>query len=141
MTPHRSVRLRTATLGVTALLFTGTAVAIAPPAVLAAGGSSLSHVRVLAHFDRAAGRAAESIAPEPGGSVIVGMIPGRQVVRVLPDGAVVLAGGGIAWVGPAAQVPGRWAPDLPPAPAPGTTLLPGLVDAAAVGYAFGRYHG
>jgi len=48
--------------------------------------------------------------------------------EVVPDGAVVLADGRIAWVGPAAQVPGRWAADLPPAPAPGTTLLPGLVD-------------
>ncbi|WP_454051377.1 N-acetylglucosamine-6-phosphate deacetylase [Cellulomonas sp. Marseille-Q8402] len=48
--------------------------------------------------------------------------------EVLPDGAVVLAAGRVAWVGPAAQLPGTWADDLPPAPAPGTTLLPGLVD-------------
>lgn len=48
--------------------------------------------------------------------------------EVVPDGAVVLAEGRIAWLGLAAQVPGRWAPDLPPDPAPGTTLLPGLVD-------------
>lgn len=48
--------------------------------------------------------------------------------EVVPDGAVVLAEGRIAWVGPAAQVPGRWADEVPPAPAPGTTLLPGLVD-------------
>jgi N-acetylglucosamine-6-phosphate deacetylase len=48
--------------------------------------------------------------------------------EVLPDGAVVLSGGLIAWVGPAAQLPGTWADDLPPVPAPGTTLLPGLVD-------------
>lgn len=48
--------------------------------------------------------------------------------QVLDDGVVVLTGGTIAWVGPAAQLPGTWAADLPPAPAPGTTLLPGLVD-------------
>lgn len=48
--------------------------------------------------------------------------------EVLPDGVVVLADGRIAWVGPAAQLPARWADDLPPVPAPGTTLLPGLVD-------------
>lgn len=48
--------------------------------------------------------------------------------EVLPDGAVVLSAGLIAWVGPAAQLPGAWADDLPPVPAPGTTLLPGLVD-------------
>lgn len=48
--------------------------------------------------------------------------------EVLPDGVVVLSGGSIAWVGPAAQLPGTWADELPPVPAPGTTLLPGLVD-------------
>ncbi len=48
--------------------------------------------------------------------------------EVLPDGVVVLADGAIAWVGPVAQLPARWADDLPPVPAPGTTLLPGLVD-------------
>lgn len=48
--------------------------------------------------------------------------------ELVPDGAVVLAGGRIAWVGPAAQLPGEWAAELPQDPAPGTTLLPGLVD-------------
>ncbi|WP_249669210.1 N-acetylglucosamine-6-phosphate deacetylase [Cellulomonas hominis] len=48
--------------------------------------------------------------------------------EVVPDGAVVLSEGRIAWVGPAAQLPGTWADDLPTDPAPGTTLLPGLVD-------------
>ncbi|WP_143168530.1 hypothetical protein [Amycolatopsis australiensis] len=45
-------------------------------------------MRVLARFDRAAGQAAESIAPEPGGGAVVGMIPARQVVRVAPAGDV-----------------------------------------------------
>ncbi|RJQ87225.1 hypothetical protein D5S19_09805 [Amycolatopsis panacis] len=45
-------------------------------------------MRILAHFDRAAGQAAESIALEPGGGAVIGMIPARQVVRVAPDGAV-----------------------------------------------------
>jgi N-acetylglucosamine-6-phosphate deacetylase len=48
--------------------------------------------------------------------------------EVLADGVVVLTGGTIAWVGPATQLPGAWAADLPPAPEPGTMLLPGLVD-------------
>lgn len=48
--------------------------------------------------------------------------------EVLPDGVVVLAGESIAWVGPASLLPGAWAADLPAVPAPGTTLLPGLVD-------------
>ncbi|MEV4804412.1 hypothetical protein AB0K18_30795 [Nonomuraea sp. NPDC049421] len=52
------------------------------------GGTSLGDVRVLARFDRAAGQAAESIAPEPGGGAVVGMIPARQVVRVTRHGAV-----------------------------------------------------
>ncbi len=63
-------------------------------------------------------------------------VPGPVVLRgdvvtpteLVPDGAVVLAEGRIVWAGPAAQVPGGWADALPPAPAPGTTLLPGLVD-------------
>ncbi|WP_129787926.1 hypothetical protein [Promicromonospora panici] len=53
-----------------------------------AADTCLGDVRVLAHFDRAAGQAAESIAPEPGGGAVIGMIPGRQVVRVAHDGAV-----------------------------------------------------
>lgn len=62
--------------------------------------------------------------------------PGPVVLRgevvtpseVVPDGAVVLDGGRIAWVGAVAQLPGAWVDDLPPVPAPGTMLLPGLVD-------------
>ncbi|MBI0292957.1 hypothetical protein JBE04_00195 [Streptomyces sp. PRKS01-29] len=79
-----------------------TAVAAAPAALAAptavpatapthpdrAAGTGLSDVRVLAHFDRAAGQVAESIALEPGGGVVIGMIPARQVVRVARDGAV-----------------------------------------------------
>ncbi|RKT81940.1 hypothetical protein SAMN05421805_12652 [Saccharopolyspora antimicrobica] len=53
-----------------------------------AAGTRLGDVHVLAHFDRAAGQAAESIALEPGGGAVIGMIPARQVVRVAPDGAV-----------------------------------------------------
>ncbi|RMI04695.1 amidohydrolase family protein, partial [Cellulomonas triticagri] len=48
--------------------------------------------------------------------------------ELVPDGVVVLARDRIAWVGPAHQLPGEWAGDLPADPAPGTTLLPGLVD-------------
>lgn len=73
------------------------AAAVAPPDTTATqadpvasptAGAHLGDVRVLAHFDRAAGQVAESMALEPDGSVIVGMIPARQVVRVAPDGAV-----------------------------------------------------
>ncbi|MGW4059221.1 hypothetical protein ACWEGE_13120 [Amycolatopsis sp. NPDC004747] len=80
---------RTATLGLAALLVAGAAA----PAALAApahrlAGTHLGEVRVIARFDRSAGQAAESIAPEPGGGAVIGMIPARQVVRVGPDGAV-----------------------------------------------------
>ncbi|MCS7482865.1 hypothetical protein ACFFQW_40870 [Umezawaea endophytica] len=82
-------RRRAATLGLVSLL------AAAPTAVLPASahpdhaaGTRLGDVRVVAHFDRAAGQVAESIALEPGGGVVIGMIPARQVVRVTPDGAV-----------------------------------------------------
>ncbi|WP_043779512.1 hypothetical protein [Amycolatopsis rifamycinica] len=80
---------RVATLGLAALL---AASATAPEAFAApahrAGGTRLGEVRVVARFDRSAGQVAESIAPEPGGSVVIGMIPARQVVRVAPDGVV-----------------------------------------------------
>ena len=75
---------RAATLGLAVLL----AVSTAPAALATPGGTRLADVRVLAHFDRAAGQAAESIAPEPDGGADIGMIPGRQVVRVFPDGSV-----------------------------------------------------
>jgi sugar lactone lactonase YvrE len=103
MSSYRPTRLRrrAATLGLAALLAAvaeapAAAAAPAPIAVLAttptrpdhAAGTRLGDVRVLAHFDRAAGQAAESIAPEPGGGAVIGMIPARQVVRVAPDGAV-----------------------------------------------------
>ncbi|WP_236795026.1 hypothetical protein [Amycolatopsis sp. GM8] len=93
MSPHRTtgLRRRAATLGLAALL----AVAPAAPEAFAAparpghaASTRLGDVRVLVHFDRAAGQVAESMALEPGGGVVIGMIPARQVVRVLPDGAV-----------------------------------------------------
>ncbi|MEV6622943.1 hypothetical protein AB0M83_28135 [Amycolatopsis sp. NPDC051106] len=77
-----------AVLGFTALL---AAVASAPAALASpdrAAGTRLGDVRVVAHFDRAAGQVAESIAPEPGGGAVIGMIAARQVVRVAPDGTV-----------------------------------------------------
>ncbi|AQZ63469.1 unnamed protein product [[Actinomadura] parvosata subsp. kistnae] len=88
MSLHRptGLRRRAATLGLAALLATGTTSAAA--ATPMHPGTRLGEVRVLAHFDRAAGQAAESIALEPGGGVVVGMIPARQVVRVARDGSV-----------------------------------------------------
>jgi hypothetical protein len=50
------------------------------------GTSALADVRVLAEFDEYAGQNAESVAPEPGGGAVVGMISARQVVRVGADG-------------------------------------------------------
>ncbi|WP_263118485.1 amidohydrolase family protein [Cellulomonas fimi] len=48
--------------------------------------------------------------------------------EILTDGAVVLIDDRIAWVGSVADLPGQWREDLPAEPAPGTTVLPGLVD-------------
>src|SRR4051812_37472577 len=75
---------RAATLGLAVLL------AATPSAALAdhAAGTRLGDVRVLVHFDRTAGQVAESIALEPDGGVVIGMIPARQVVRVTRTGAV-----------------------------------------------------
>ncbi|MEV6360568.1 hypothetical protein [Nocardia asteroides] len=93
MTLHRfaGLRRRAAVLGFAALLTAGAGVAVvattstsAPPDHTA--GTRLSDVRVLAHFDRAAGQAAESITLEPDGGAVIGLIPARQVVRVTPDG-------------------------------------------------------
>ncbi len=67
-----------------------------------------------------------SAEPAPADVVLRGEVV--TPTEVLPDGAVVLSEGRVAWVGPVAQLPGAWADDLPPDPAPGTTLLPGLVD-------------
>ncbi len=96
MTPHRPTGLRrAATLGLAllaaapaALAMSAAALATTPTRPDHAAGTRLGDVRVLAHFDRAAGQAAESIALEPGGGVVIGMIPARQVVRVAPDGTV-----------------------------------------------------
>jgi hypothetical protein len=118
--PH--IRVSSAVLGIA--LAAGTAfgaVACASPVPAApigtpapAGFSELAEVRVLAEFDGAAGQNAESIALEPGGGAVVGMIAARQVVRVRGDGATeVLAtmpvpagGGGTTPVVGAAQVTG-----------------------------------
>jgi N-acetylglucosamine-6-phosphate deacetylase len=54
-----------------------------------------------------------------------------RVVRpevVLDDGVVVVAGASIAWVGPVTDVPAGFAAAVPPPPAAGTLVLPGLVD-------------
>ncbi|MCO5992083.1 hypothetical protein [Actinoallomurus rhizosphaericola] len=94
MSPYRptGLRRRAATLGLTALLAAAPAApaAVAAPATIPAhpAHTCLGDVRVLAHFDRGAGQVAESIAPEPGGSVVIGMILARQVVRVARNGAV-----------------------------------------------------
>ncbi|MFD4643415.1 hypothetical protein ACFWN2_39335 [Lentzea sp. NPDC058436] len=85
MSPKR--RWRAPALGLAALLATAPA-ASAAPVTSHHSGTHLGDVRVLAHFDRAAGQAAESIAVEPDGGVVVGMIPARQVVRVSRDGTV-----------------------------------------------------
>ncbi|MEV5704766.1 hypothetical protein [Actinoallomurus sp. NPDC052274] len=100
MSLDRPVRLRrrAATLGLVGLF---AALATAPAALAApeptavsptdpdrTAGTRLGDVRVLAHFDRAAGQVAESIALEPGGSVVIGMISARQVVRVARNGAL-----------------------------------------------------
>ncbi|GAA0943381.1 hypothetical protein [Pseudonocardia zijingensis] len=92
-----------------ALLATTALAACAPTA-----GTELTDVRVLAEFDAAAGQNAESIAVEPGGDAVIGMIGARQVVRVRGDGgAKVLAamplpagGDGTTPVVGAAQVTG-----------------------------------
>ncbi|MEV4566029.1 hypothetical protein AB0K12_19890 [Nonomuraea sp. NPDC049419] len=47
-------------------------------------GTSLRDVRVLARFDRAAGQAAESIAPEPADTAAINQ--SSQLVRVNADG-------------------------------------------------------
>ncbi|MGP3966722.1 hypothetical protein [Streptomyces sp. 6N223] len=98
MSPQRptGLRRRATALGLAALLAAATAGPAAAPAALAAtpthpdhaAGTCLGDVLVLAHFDRAAGQVAESIALEPGGGVVIGMIPARQMVRVARDGAV-----------------------------------------------------
>ena len=74
----------------------------------------LADVRVLAEFDRSAGQNAESIAVEPDGGAVVGMIKSRQVVRVGVDGRtevlvtmpVPAAGGGTTPVVGSPQVTG-----------------------------------
>ncbi|WP_439381408.1 hypothetical protein [Amycolatopsis lexingtonensis] len=90
MSSHRTTGLwwRATTVGLAALLIAGPADALAATAGHHASGTGVGDVRFLAHFDRSAGQVAESIALEPGGGVVIGMIPARQVVRVARDGAV-----------------------------------------------------
>ncbi|QYN35581.1 hypothetical protein K1T35_46055 [Pseudonocardia sp. DSM 110487] len=101
------VRLSSAVLGIAVAAgtaFGAAACASAEPAApmeAPAGLSELADVRVLAEFDKSAGQNAESIALEPGGGVVIGMIGARQVVRVRGDGGTevlatmpVPAGGG-----------------------------------------------
>nr|WP_247602211.1 amidohydrolase family protein [Cellulomonas denverensis] len=58
------------------------------------------------------------------------MLRGEVVTptQIEPDGVVVLSGDRIAWVGPVEQLPAEWRDELPAEPAPGTTVLPGLID-------------
>jgi hypothetical protein len=49
---------------------------------------SLSEPRIVAHFDRSAGQAAESVVVEPDGSTDVGLILSRQVAHVTVSGRI-----------------------------------------------------
>jgi sugar lactone lactonase YvrE len=90
MSHHRltGLRRRATALSLAALLTTTPAAVAAPTHRDHTAGTRLGNVRILAHFDRAAGQAAESIALEPGGGAVIGMIPARQVIRVVPDRTV-----------------------------------------------------
>jgi hypothetical protein len=116
------VRVSSAVLGIAVAAGTAFGAAACAPAEPAAptetpapaGLSELADVRVLAEFDESAGQNAESIALEPGGGAVIGMIGARQVVRVRGDGGTeVLAtmpvpagGGGTTPVVGIAQVTG-----------------------------------
>ena len=69
--------------------------------------------------------------PTGAGGDHASLLTGRIVSAdgVVPDGVVVVSGATIAWAGPRAELPERWAhaPE-PEGWAPGQTLLPGLVD-------------
>ncbi|WP_142107552.1 SMP-30/gluconolactonase/LRE family protein [Pseudonocardia cypriaca] len=88
------VRVSSAVLGIAlaaGTAFGAAACASAEPAASTgapapAGLIELAHVRVLAEFDESAGQNAESIALEPDGGAVIGMISARQVVRVRGDG-------------------------------------------------------
>jgi len=57
-----------------------------PPAD--ASSVSLSSPHIVAHFDRSAGQAAESLVVEPDGSTDIGLILSRQVAHVAPSGRI-----------------------------------------------------
>lgn len=64
------------------------------------------------------------------GYLLRGTILDGSLSGPVPDGAVVVDGENIAWVGPAASLPEQWrAADLTLIERPGATILPGLVDA------------
>jgi len=60
--------------------------AVTSPA--AATSVFLSSPQIVAHFDRSAGQAAESVIVEPDGSTDIGLILSRQVVHVTPSGRI-----------------------------------------------------
>jgi hypothetical protein len=113
--PAAHVRVATTVLGVAVAAACASADPGAPTVGPApAGITELADVRVVAEFDGSAGQNAESVAPEPDGGAVVGMIGARQVVRVGGDGGTeVLAtmpvpadGGGTTPVVGAPQVTG-----------------------------------
>ncbi|MFK0114633.1 SMP-30/gluconolactonase/LRE family protein [Streptomyces sp. NPDC090994] len=58
------------------------------PAPAGAATPPLSRPHVVAHFDRPAGQAAESVVVEPDGSADVGLVLSRQIAHVSLDGRV-----------------------------------------------------
>jgi len=80
---QRSLFIRVAVVAIGAAI--GLTTATSP-----AGATSvhLSNPQIVAHFDRSAGQAAESVVVEPDGSTDVGLILSRQVAHVTPSGRI-----------------------------------------------------